>query len=180
MEIFAHSFSEDFLLLAPRAPFNTSTSGYGWTEQHHQGFSKASDFSSVTRDLMDNIQELLLFLKQPVLPLHLVGFSQGAALSYYLTATYSVRIGKVACLAGYIPNGIESSIESGLLAGKEFFIAHGTQDETVPVQYAREAVQKLQAGRAKVIYCEDNTGHKLSASCFRGLITFIRTIPDLN
>jgi phospholipase/carboxylesterase len=180
MWIFAHQFPENILLLAPRAPFKTTTSGYGWTEQYHQGFPKASDFSLVTGALMDDIQGLLLHLKQPALPFHLIGFSQGAALSYYLAAAYPERIGKVACLAGFLPDGIEPFIESGAFVGKEFFIAHGTQDETVPVHYAREAAQKLQDGKARVIYCEADTGHKLSASCFRGLNAFIKTISDPN
>jgi phospholipase/carboxylesterase len=180
MWIFTHQFPANILLLAPRAPFKTSTGGYGWTEQHQQGFPKAADFIQASAVLIDDIKELLIDMNQPVSPLHLIGFSQGAALSYYLAAAYPERIGKAACLAGFIPAGIEPLIDAGAFAGKEFFIAHGTQDETVPIHYAREAAQKLQDGNAKVTFCEDNTGHKLSASCFRGLNAFIKSIPDPN
>jgi phospholipase/carboxylesterase len=180
MWIFAHQFANNVLLLAPRAPFKTNTDGFGWTEQHHQEFPTVADFSPVSGALMDDIQGLLSDLNQHGLPIHMIGFSQGAALSYYLAAAYPEQIGKVACLAGFLPDGIKPYIESGAFAGKEFFIAHGTQDDTVPIHYAREAVQKLQAGKAKVIYCEADTGHKLSASCFRGLIAFIKTISDPN
>ena len=180
MWIFTREFPENFLLLAPRAPFKTTTSGFGWTELHHQEFSKASDFSPVTGALMNDIQSLLSHLKQPNSPIHLIGFSQGAALSYYLAATHSDQIGKVACLAGFLPENVDSFIEKGVFVGKEFFIAHGTQDETVPVHYAREAVQKLQEAKARVIYCEADTGHKLGTSCFRGLNAFIKTISDQN
>ncbi len=180
MWIFAQQFAENILLLAPRAPFKTNTGGFGWTEQQDYEFLKISDFSTVSTPLMDDIQGLLSDLNQHTLPIHLIGFSQGAALSYYLAAAFPEQIGKVACLAGFLPDGIEQYIKTGVLAGKEFFIAHGTQDDTVPIHYAREAAQKLQDGKAKVIYCEADTGHKLSASCFRGLNAFIRTISNPN
>ncbi|MDR3575144.1 MAG: alpha/beta fold hydrolase [Anaerolineaceae bacterium] len=178
MWIFTNQLPDNILLLAPRAPFKTDTTGFGWTETHHEGFATASDFSMVSDALIDRIQALISSLNLPTLPINLIGFSQGAALSYYLAASYPDQIGKVACLAGFLPNGIEPIIENGLLAEKEFFIAHGTQDETVPVSYAREAAQKLQDGNARLIYCEDNTGHKLGASCFRGLNAFIKSIPE--
>jgi phospholipase/carboxylesterase len=180
MWIFAHQFPDNFLLLAPRAPFKAITSGFSWIEQNHQGYPKASDFSPVTGALMESIQDLLIYLNWPTLPIHLIGFSQGAALAYYLAASYPERIGKVACLAGFLPGGLEPIIENGVFVGKDFFIAHGTLDETVPVHLAREAAQELQDNKARVIYCEDNTGHKLGASCFRSLNAFIKANPDLN
>jgi predicted esterase len=51
-------------------------------------------------------------------------------------------------------------------------MAHGTQDALVPVARARQARQILLEAGAQVTYCEDDVGHKLSASCFRGLETF--------
>ena len=178
MWIFAQQFPHDLFLIAPRAPFVTPSGGYGWTEQHQEGFTTAQDFSRVAALLLKVVEDLLADNKQPDALLHLIGFSQGAALAYYLAATYPQRIGKVACLAGFIPAGIEPLINKGVFTGKEFFIAHGSNDDTVPVQYARQAAQKLQDGNARVIYCEDATGHKLGASCFRGLKAFIKTISE--
>ncbi len=62
------------------------------------------------------------------------------------------------------------------LAGKSCFMAHGTQDELVPVARARQARQTLLEAGAKVTYCEDDVGHKLSASCFRGMGKFFENL----
>jgi predicted esterase len=59
------------------------------------------------------------------------------------------------------------------LQGKNVFLAHGTQDSLVPVDRARQAAATLQEAGADVILCEDEVGHKLSASCFRNLQDFI-------
>jgi len=180
MWVFVQQPPQNALFIAPRAPFTTTSKGFSWTNQNHHKFPTTADFSLVTDACIEALEGLLNNLKYPNCPIHLIGFSQGAALAYYWAVTYAVKIGKVACLAGFLPQGIEPAIKSGALIGKEFFIAHGSLDETVPVHHAREAAQKLQEGKAKVIYCEDNSGHKLGPSCFRGLNAFIKTIPDIN
>jgi hypothetical protein len=37
----------------------------------------------------------------------------------------------------------------------------------------------LELGGASVIYCEDDVGHKLSSSCFRGMETFFAGIESI-
>jgi len=49
------------------------------------------------------------------------------------------------------------------------FISLGTLYSLVPVERARQAASVLQLAGASVSYCEEEVGHKLSASCFRGL-----------
>jgi predicted esterase len=55
-------------------------------------------------------------------------------------------------------------------------MAHGTLDELVPVVRARQAVALLQQAGAQVDYCEDNVGHKLSATCFRSMQVFFEDV----
>jgi phospholipase/carboxylesterase len=58
------------------------------------------------------------------------------------------------------------------LEGKPFFIAHGTKDETVSIQHARESREILERAGAQVTYSEDEVGHKVSANCLRALKEF--------
>ncbi|MBI3738750.1 MAG: hypothetical protein HY258_06860, partial [Chloroflexi bacterium] len=66
----------------------------------------------------------------------------------------------------------ESVLEKRPLNGKPFFVAHGTLDEMVKVEYARQSIQLLERAGAKVTYCEDEVGHKVSANCLRALERF--------
>jgi phospholipase/carboxylesterase len=103
---------------------------------------------------------------------HLVGFSQGAALVYTYTLLQADHIASFAGLSGFLPGGAELQPLNNGLRGKPAFIAHGDQDDLVPVDRARKAVELFQKAGAKVTYCEDEVGHKLSANCFKGLEAF--------
>jgi len=52
-------------------------------------------------------------------------------------------------------------------------VAHGTQDQLVPIDRARTSIELLEQAGAQVTYCEDEVGHKLSANaCVRWKIIF--------
>jgi predicted esterase len=58
------------------------------------------------------------------------------------------------------------------LEGKSFFVAHGTKDQTVPIERARAALTLLEQAGAQVTFCEDDVGHKVSVACLRALKDF--------
>jgi len=60
------------------------------------------------------------------------------------------------------------------LEGKDFFVAHGVKDETVTIDRARHSVALLEQAGARVTYCEDEVGHKVSANCVVALKNFFR------
>jgi phospholipase/carboxylesterase len=67
---------------------------------------------------------------------------------------------------------VEDLIRERPLVDKSAYATHGIRDELVPVSKARRAVELLEKAGAKVTYCEDDVGHKLSATCFRGMQEF--------
>jgi phospholipase/carboxylesterase len=87
---------------------------------------------------------------------------------------YPRRVRKMGVLAGFAPAGLEDIVVQRPLAGKSIFVAHGTQDDTLPVERARASVKLLETAGAQVIYCEDEVGHKLSAGCLRELQNFLQ------
>ena len=86
------------------------------------------------------------------------------------------RIASVAGLSGFLPDGASAWLTSDRLKGLPMFIAHGTEDELVPVEKARLSAELLEKLGAAVTYCEDKVGHKLSAKCFRGLEAFYQQV----
>jgi phospholipase/carboxylesterase len=131
------------------------------------------DFRPAIRDLNDLLNPAK-FPRGDFNQIHLMGFSQGAALGYAYTFLQPDRVTSLAGLSGFLPEGVESLAGDRPLEGKPIFVAHGTLDEMVPVERSRQAVEVLERAGAKVIYCEDDVGHKLSAGCFRGLDGFFR------
>jgi predicted esterase len=76
-------------------------------------------------------------------------------------------------LAGFVPSGMDSYIQNRALSGKHIFVAHGTQDEMVPIDRARASIQLLEQAGASITYCEDEVGHKLSSNCLRSLEDYL-------
>jgi phospholipase/carboxylesterase len=171
MWIFANRLPKNALMVSPRGLYPTALGGYGWQPSLGRTWPDLEDF----RPAMESLWALLTpknFPTADLAQIGLVGFSQGAALSYSLALAFPERVTTIAGLSGFAPSGVESLIKSQPLAGKTIFMAHGTQDDLVPVTRARQARQTLIEAGAQVTYCEDEVGHKLSASCFRGMEKF--------
>jgi phospholipase/carboxylesterase len=103
----------------------------------------------------------------------MMGFSQGAALVYAYSLFYPEEMEKVVCMAGFLPENAEAQYPQNHLSGVNYFVAHGTEDDTVPIAKAHSTIKTLVHFGANVDYCEDKIGHKLSASCFSGLENFL-------
>jgi phospholipase/carboxylesterase len=179
MWIFSSHLPENALMIAPRGTYPASIGGYGWyTDRDRKGLPAQTNQWPQVEDFHQAITGLFELLTARNFPqadfskLNLVGFSQGAALSYTLTLLNPGRVMTSASLSGFMPEGAEDLVMDHPLTGKSMFVTHGTQDDLVPVKMARHAVELLEKAGAKVDYCEENVGHKLSATCFRSMENF--------
>jgi phospholipase/carboxylesterase len=173
MWVFADRLPATHLLVAPRGLYATPLGGYGWVENHKKVWSSIADFQPAVGALSALLTEKLL-PDADFARISLVGFSQGAALSYALALLQPGCFERVAGLSGFMPTGNEILVNERSLSGKPVFIAHGAKDEIVPIEKAHQAADALELAGARVIYCEDDVGHKLSASCFHGLEVFFQ------
>jgi predicted esterase len=73
-----------------------------------------------------------------------------------------------------MPGGASELLARRPLAGKSVFIAHGRQDNMIPVEQAHKSVELLDASGARVTYCESDDGHKVSGRCFTRLAEIFR------
>lgn len=171
MWIFADRFPSEYLLLSPRGLFDTPLGGYAWHTAKSRGWPALDDFFPA----INALNGLLIPENFPTgifSTISLAGFSQGSALAYAYALLNPQRVSRIMGLAGFLPTGVDEIIATKPLTGKSVFVAHGTKDELVPVWRARQAVDLLSRAGARVTYCEDEVGHKLSVGCFKGLETF--------
>jgi predicted esterase len=85
----------------------------------------------------------------------------------------------VGILAGFVPVELKKLASQRPLEGKSFFVAHGTRDESITVDRARESIKILEQAGAQVTYCEDDVGHKVSLTCLRALKKFF-AVPRIS
>jgi phospholipase/carboxylesterase len=171
MWVFAQGLSSHYGMIAPRAPHSVETGGYSWRPL------LLSDFGKPTLDQLRVPAEALIRLVDAyqastgvdASTFDVMGFSQGAVMCNVLSFLYPERIRRAGILAGFIPAGLETLISNHPLEGKHIFVAHGTRDETVTIDRARESIDVLEQAGATVTYCEDEIGHKVSVRCLTAL-----------
>jgi phospholipase/carboxylesterase len=174
MWFFVPRLPENCLLIAPRAPHPVLAGGYSWREYDPvvPRFLPNLDEFRRSLDALDNLLTSANFPVADFSRLHLMGFSQGAALSLAFALLHPLRVTSVAAMAGFVPPGAESLAASRPLQGKRVLIAHGRRDKTIPVELAQQARDLMQTAGAEVFYCEDDVGHKMGVKCFPALEDF--------
>jgi predicted esterase len=180
MWVFAKNFSEDCWIVAPRAPHSAELAGGGYSWRPLQPGLPGEEQNTPTIEELRPAAEMLILLMDAYTDenhiqagqFDMIGFSQGGALTNTIALLHPERIRRAGVLAGFIPMNAGALIQERPLKGKPFFVAHGRLDERVMIQYARESVEMLEAAGARVTFCEDEVGHKVSANCLRALEDF--------
>jgi phospholipase/carboxylesterase len=146
----------NYLILVPEAPFDRVQGGKMWYE-----FQTAdSNQIQTSRSLLKNYLESLAVMK---IPIFLLGFSQGAAmtLDVGLAKTLDVKLAGLICLSGYLHPDIAQNITQ-TSAIPPILIIHGTQDPIVLVIAAQSAKNTLTKWGAKVSFAELAMGHEIN------------------
>ena len=105
-----------------------------------------------------------------------MGFSQGAILSWAIGLSHPEKIAKIIALSGYVNEDIFRYAESGL-AQLKAFSSHGTQDPTLPVDWARKGIALVEQKKIAVHYKEYPAGHGINPENFADLLAWINANP---
>lgn len=171
MWVFARNLPARYWLVAPRAPHPAEAGGYSWRLPNTDGYDRLGlDVMRANAEaLIRLVDEYAASAGIDAKTFDVVGFSQGAAVSSTLAFLFPQRIRKAGLLAGFVPDGLDELVSQRPLEGRNIFVAHGSQDETVTIDRARTSIEKLEKAGAQVTFCEDEVGHKVSLNCLRAL-----------
>ena len=174
MWVFARNLPAPYWMVAPRASYPAESGGFSWRPPQTGNYDQLGPerLESAAEALIRLVDEYSASVKLDASRFDVMGFSQGAAVCSTLAFLHPGRIRKTGMLAGFVPSGLEELLSKRPLEGKPFFVAHGTKDETVPIERARESIALLEQAGAHVTFCEDDVGHKVSATCLRALQKF--------
>ncbi len=171
MWVFARNLSPHYWVLAPRAPYPAENSGFSWRELKNGtwGWPTLTELRPAAEALLRLADNLSISMNVDASTFDVMGFSQGAALASLLCLLHPQRIRKSAILSGFVPDGAEDLFSRRPLEGKSIFVAHGTNDNLVPLERAQLSMQRLEQAGAQVCFCEAEVGHKVSADCMKAL-----------
>ncbi|AZD54030.1 phospholipase/carboxylesterase family protein [Pseudomonas chlororaphis subsp. aurantiaca] len=156
----------DYTYLSVRAPQTVEEGSYQWFHKQGEGA-----YDGVTAELADSAKLIDAFVRQAVAKYHtrtdrvfLVGFSQGAIMSYELGLRHPQAVRGIAALSGKILPVLRSQLKSGEgLEQLAIFIAHGTADMRLPYSDGSEADSLLRGlGLAPQFHAYPGVGHTIS------------------
>lgn len=170
MWIFARTIPADWLLVAPRAIEEDSQGGnYSWYPSHTRRWPSLDDFDDAVAAVTRFIVALPEVYQADPDRIYLMGFSQGAATAYVTALQRPRLVRAIAGLVGFVPEDIPPASARAAFEGMPIFMAVGEEDETIPVDYARQGATLLRQAGADLTYHELSTGHKLNSAGMRAL-----------
>lgn len=171
---FASQLPEEYYIVSARAPYALPPYGNAWYAINFDSdMNKFSDDVQAmeSRDKIAGfIDELIENYSIDANNVTLIGFSQGAILSYAVALSYPEKINRVLALSGYLNLDIVKSDFSKEKVGHlRFFISHGIADQVIPVEWARKAPEFLKKLNLEVSYHEYPVGHGVAPQNFYDL-----------
>lgn len=164
---FASELPKELFIVSLRAPYKLQPYGYAWYAINFDAQMNKWNDNEQAVESMDLIIEFIHELCEnhsiDKNSITLLGFSQGAILSYGLALNHPGIIKNVIALSGYINKDIlpDTSVGSDF-SRLDFYCSHGSMDQVIPVEWARKTPELLNAFDIKHQYSEFPVGHGVS------------------
>ena len=168
---FASELPEELFIVSARAPYPMQPFGNAWYAINFDAeLGKWSDNEQATtsRDILSGFIDEMCY-KYPVNPnnVSLLGFSQGTILSYAVALTYPNKVKNIVALSGYINRDIiPKHLEISQYDHLDFYCSHGSMDQVIPVDWARNAPPFLKSLNISHKYSEFPVGHGVAQQNF--------------
>jgi phospholipase/carboxylesterase len=166
----------DVYVIAVRGPIAIGNNRFAW---YNVDFSSGKPIIQAAQEAFS--RELIRkFIKQvkekyTIDEVYLGGFSQGAIMSNSIGLTHPADVKGIMSFSGRILQEIRPLVQKITdLQRLEVLVAHGVLDNTLPIQYAREAKEYLETLGVQLTYYEYNIGHQLSNEVLNDLNAWLQ------
>jgi phospholipase/carboxylesterase len=171
-------FPENFLVVSARAPIPINANGYEWYEREQDNGKRSARKADMDKSralITQFIDQVVKQYKADPGQVYLVGFSQGAIMSYIMGVTLPGKLKGIAPLSGMLMEWARPGIKiTPELKRLKIFIGHGTADKMVPPEEDRESYEFL---RKKGLNPEYHTyagmAHSISGDEIQDLVKWL-------
>ncbi len=167
MWTFERSIPQDCHIVSFEAFMPDPIGGWSWwTINPAVSDSKRADIVYAAHKLKHAVESFVRLYELAPHRMVALGFSQGGILVSAATFLELVPFDALGILASsvFLPSHALDARRT-----PRVFVAHGTQDETIPVEKARAGVEALRSRGVEVEYIEESVGHKLGIQGARAL-----------
>ena len=172
---FASELPKELLIISARAPLSLGYGSYAWysinLEMNFDGTTDKRSNLDEARESLVKIEEFIEEIKGKYNvnreKVFVLGFSQGAILSYALAMRNPKKINNILALSGYINKElIPKDLAPETCKELNFFISHGTVDQVLPIDWSRESLPILDSLKINYIFNEYSVGHGVNPQNF--------------
>lgn len=158
----ANYFDPKLYIFSIRAPYNYAYGGYTWfdlDESLKGNIKQIQNSCESVISLLNSIQH-----NYPINPekIFLFGFSMGAMLALSLGLLYPDRFRGIVAHSGSLLEDEQFNYKWDNIQQNSFFIAHGTFDVIIPIEFSRQAYNKLKQMNTNTTYKEYPIPHTIS------------------
>ncbi|PSK95033.1 alpha/beta hydrolase [Taibaiella chishuiensis] len=161
---YANRLPEESLVIAARAPFTLQPGAYAWFHVHFEAGTPVINAEEAEKSriiLVQFINQVLEKYDADPERVFLLGFSQGAIMSYSLALSRPEKVKGILALSGRVLPEIKPVMAAGTkLQRLHVFIGHGTADAVLPISYARAAKALTEQHGIQLNYHEYPVGHE--------------------
>ncbi|TNE29253.1 MAG: alpha/beta fold hydrolase [Bacteroidetes bacterium] len=171
---FANDLRRTHYVISLRAPLRLGFGGFAWYEINwNESGEKWTDVEAG----LNSLKLLESFIDQledhfPVdsNAITLMGFSQGAIMSYAYSFRHPEKLKAVVAMSGYIVSELmPKQAVMELVQKTPFYITHGTEDAVIPVSWAKQGVDYLEKLKINHVFKTYPMPHGISPEAYAEL-----------
>ena len=173
---FAEYLPKKYTIISLRAPFETPMGGYCWFSiNFNNSNEKWSDHKQAYQSILNLESQIDFFIQKYNLEpdqIDLLGFSQGAVLSWALLLDFSIKINRAVCLSGYID---KSLLKEDIYSYRDIiaYSSHGTNDPVIPFDWAKTSIESLKENNPNVVFNSFQDAHNVSQENFQSILNWL-------
>jgi phospholipase/carboxylesterase len=166
-----------FLVVCPQGPVTVPlgpSNGYGWFPLSGGGPLDLGRFDEAVETLrvfLDAAEKRYPIDRQKLVAL---GFSQGGVMAYALALSAPERFAALAALSSWLPAALVERLPAASRQSLPTLVQHGTRDELIDVDRARESVEALRALAVPLVYREYEMGHEINPRSLGDLVVWLQ------
>lgn len=182
MAALADRFDPRFLVISARSPIEVGPFAFAWvhvTETPQGPVVDADEAEKAWQRVAAFTDEVVDAYGADPRRVFIAGFSQGGIMAIAAMLTSPERYVGAVCMSGRLLHEVlPHAVEASRLRGKRVLIVHGTNDEKLPVAYARDAIEVLSRFPLTTTYREFDMGHTADDLSLAVVSTWLTTSLD--
>ena len=177
---FAQELPDELLIISARAPLSLGFGSHAWYTIHFDAAS--SDKFSDIPEAKEALKKIDTFIEEVVEAyevdhenIFILGFSQGTILGTAYALNHPDKIQHVVALSGYVNHELLlKPLEKDSFKNLDFFVSHGSVDQVIPVDWARNTAPFLSKLNIDHEYHEYPVGHGVAPQNFYDLHAWVK------